>query len=195
MRSFAAPWLAGRADRAATRYHTRMSPTSLTAAEAAAADALIALALAEDLGTTGDRTGLSTIPEAARGKAAFVARLPGVVAGLPVAARVCAAVSAELRFTQLVPEGTTTTKGLTLATVEGPLRALLAAERTALNFLQRLSGVASLSRTFVDACAGLPAKVLDTRKTTPGWRLLEKYAVRAGGGGNHRLGLYDAVML
>jgi nicotinate-nucleotide pyrophosphorylase (carboxylating) len=172
-----------------------MLPTSLTAAEVAAADALVALALAEDLGTTGDRTGLSTVPEGARGKAAFVARGLGVVAGLPVAARVCAAVSAELRFVQLVPEGTTTTKGLTLATVEGPLRALLAAERTALNFLQRLSGVASLTHQFVTACAGLPAKVLDTRKTTPGWRLLEKYAVRAGGGTNHRVGLFDGILI
>ena len=172
-----------------------MTPAALTAAEAAAADALIRLALAEDLGDTGDRTSLATIPEGTHARAAFVARSPGVVAGLPVADRVCRAVSAELTFTPAVPDGTATVRGTVLANVTGPLRAILAAERTALNFLQRLSGVASLTRTFVDAAAGFPAKVLDTRKTTPGWRLLEKYAVRAGGGTNHRVGLYDGILI
>lgn len=172
-----------------------MTPSPLTPAEADAADALIRLALAEDLGAHGDRTSLATIPESARARAAFVARGVGVVAGLPVAARVCRAVSADLAFTVAVPDGTPTAPGLTLATVEGPLRAILAAERTALNFLQRLSGVATLTRRFVEAASGFRAKILDTRKTTPGWRLLEKYAVRAGGGTNHRVGLFDGILI
>jgi nicotinate-nucleotide pyrophosphorylase (carboxylating) len=196
-----------------------MTPDTLSPAEAAAADALIRLALAEDLGTTGDRTSLSTIPQDTQGRAAFVARSAGVVAGLPVAGRVCEAVGGELAyspellaffdrtnfprpelrdtltFTPEVPDGTPTRRGIVLATVSGPLRAILAAERTALNFLQRLSGVASLTRQYVEAVGGCRAKVLDTRKTTPGWRLLEKYAVRAGGGTNHRIGLYDGVLI
>ena len=172
-----------------------MTPSQLTAPEAAAADALIRLALAEDLGDTGDRTSLATIPEATRSRAAFVVRSVGVVAGLPVAERVCRAVSADLAFEPVVPDGTATARGTVLATVSGPLRAVLAAGRTALNFLQRLSGVASTTRRFVDAATGFPAQVLDTRKTTPGWRLLEKYAVRAGGGTNHRVGLYDGILI
>jgi nicotinate-nucleotide pyrophosphorylase (carboxylating) len=172
-----------------------MTPASLTPAETVAADTLIRLALAEDLGDTGDCTSRATIPESTRSRAAFVARVVGVVAGLPVAERVCRAVSAELTFTPVVPDGTPTQRGTVLATVAGPLRAVLAAERTALNFLQRLSGVASLTRKFVEAAAGFRARVLDTRKTTPGWRLLEKYAVRAGGGTNHRVGLYDGVLI
>ena len=171
-----------------------MTP-QLTSPEAAAADALIRLALTEDLGNTGDRTSLATIPEATRARAAFVARSVGVVAGLPVAELACRAVSAELTFAPAVLDGTATERGTVLATISGPLRAILAAERTALNFLQRLSGVANLTRKFVDAAAGFPAKMLDTRKTTPGWRLLEKYAVRAGGGTNHRVGLYDGILI
>jgi nicotinate-nucleotide pyrophosphorylase (carboxylating) len=196
-----------------------MTPESLTTAEAGAADALIRLALAEDLGTTGDRTSLATIPETTQGRAAFVARSVGVVAGLPIAARVCAAVGGDLSFspallefldrlsvprpeprgqltfTPEVADGTPTQRGTVLATVSGSLRAILAAERTALNFLQRLSGVASLTRKFVEAASGFRAKILDTRKTTPGWRLLEKYAVRAGGGTNHRVGLFDGILI
>ncbi len=172
-----------------------MNTSPLTPAEADAADALIRLALAEDLGTTGDRTSLATIPETTLARAAFVARSVGVVAGLPVAERVCRAVSAELTFTLTVADGTATERGTVLATVEGPLRAVLAAERTALNFLQRLSGVASLTRKYVDAASGFRTQLLDTRKTTPGWRLLEKYAVRAGGGTNHRVGLYDGILI
>jgi nicotinate-nucleotide pyrophosphorylase (carboxylating) len=168
---------------------------TLTPAEAANADTLIRLALAEDLGDTGDRTSLATISETTQARAAFVARSTGVVAGLPVAERVCAAVSPELTFTPAVPDGTATERGTVLATVSGPLRAILAAERTALNFLQRLSGVATLTRKFVDASSGFRAKMLDTRKTTPGWRLLEKYAVRGGSGTNHRVGLHDGILI
>ena len=172
-----------------------MTSSPLTPAEADATDALVRLALAEDLGAAGDRTSLATIPGATRGRAAFVARAAGVVAGLPVAGLVCEAVSAELTFTPVVADGAVVERGTVLATVAGPLRAILAAERTALNFLQRLSGVASLTRQYVEAAHGFRAEVLDTRKTTPGWRLLEKYAVRASGGTNHRVGLFDGILI
>ncbi|MBA4064357.1 MAG: nicotinate-nucleotide diphosphorylase (carboxylating) [Isosphaera sp.] len=170
-----------------------MSP--FTSEESAACRRLVDLALAEDLGDTGDRTSLATIPEDATGRAAFVARSPGVVAGLPAAGMVCAAVDPKLAFAVISPDGSPVTRGTVLAIVAGTLRAVLAAERTALNFLQRLSGVATLTRAFVDAAAGHRARLLDTRKTTPGWRLLEKYAVRCGGGSNHRVGLYDGVLI
>lgn len=163
--------------------------------EAEACRRLVELALAEDLGVAGDRTSRVLIPADQPGRAAFVARIEGVVAGLPAAALVCTAVNPDLEFTPAVEDGTAVETGTTLATVSGPLRSILAAERTALNFLQRLSGVASLTRKYVEAVAGFPAQILDTRKTTPGWRLLEKYAVRMGGGANHRLGLYDGILI
>jgi nicotinate-nucleotide pyrophosphorylase (carboxylating) len=169
--------------------------STFTAPEAAACRTLVGLALAEDLGTDGDRTSLATIPGSITGRAAFVARSPGVVAGLPAAAMVCEAIDRTLVFTPQLADGTPVERSTLLATVGGPMRSILAAERTALNFLQRLSGVASLTRKFVDAAAGFRAKILDTRKTTPGWRLLEKYAVRCGGGANHRIGLYDGVLI
>lgn len=170
-----------------------MSPFSPD--EAAACRRLIDLALAEDLGSTGDRTSLSTIPAETRSRAAFVARTAGVVAGLPAAELVCRAVDPSLTFAHDIADGSRVERGTKLATVSGSLRSILAAERTALNFLQRLSGVATLTRKFVDAAAGFRAKLLDTRKTTPGWRLLEKYAVRCGGGANHRMGLHDAILI
>lgn len=164
--------------------------------EANAARRLIALALEEDLGTTGDLTCQAVLPVGLRGAARFVARKPGVVAGLPVAALVLNAVDTTLAFFPHVPDGERLTlSGTVLATAVGPMRSLLQAERTALNFLQRLSGVATLTRLYADAIAGLPCQILDTRKTTPGWRLLEKYAVRCGGGQNHRLGLYDGILI
>jgi len=169
--------------------------STFTPDEAAACRRLIDLALAEDLGTTGDRTSLATIPPETRGRAALVARSPGVVAGLPAAELVCAAVDPALKFAISIPDGSRIERGTVLATITGPLQSLLVAERTALNFLQRLSGVASLTAKFVDAATGFPAKMLDTRKTTPGWRLIEKYAVRAGGGTNHRVGLYDGILI
>jgi nicotinate-nucleotide pyrophosphorylase (carboxylating) len=168
---------------------------TFTPDEAAACRRLIDLALAEDLGRTGDRTSLATIPAGTTATAAFVARSAGVVAGLPAAEMVCATVDPALAFTVVTPDGSRVERGTVLATVAGNLQSVLAAERTALNFLQRLSGVATLTRTFVDAAAGFPAKILDTRKTTPGWRLLEKYAVRMGGGVNHRVGLYDGILI
>jgi nicotinate-nucleotide pyrophosphorylase (carboxylating) len=168
---------------------------SFTPQETSACRTLIAAALQEDLAGVGDVTSQAIIPAALEGRASFVARSAGIVAGLPAAALVCEAVESRLRFEQRAAEGTRIQPGAVLATVSGPMRSILTAERTALNFLQRLSGVASLTRRFVDAVMGLGSKILDTRKTTPGWRLLEKYAVRAGGGHNHRLGLYDGILI
>jgi nicotinate-nucleotide pyrophosphorylase (carboxylating) len=167
----------------------------LSDAETAACRRLIELALAEDLGTAGDLTSQAVLPEELEGRAVFVARAAGTVAGLPVAGMVLQAVSSRLDFQPLVADGTAVLPGQRLAAASGPLRALLAAERTALNFLQRLSGIATRTRQFVAAVGGTKAQILDTRKTTPGWRLLEKYAVRCGGGRNHRLGLFDGILI
>jgi nicotinate-nucleotide pyrophosphorylase (carboxylating) len=173
---------------------------SFTPAETAAACRLIDLALDEDLGRrnptwVGDVTSRVLIPPGYTGEAAFVARRPGVLAGLPVIPLVLACVDEGLSVEPLLEDGTSLEPGSRIAVVRGPLYSLLTAERTALNFLQHLSGVATLTRRFVEAVAGLPVKILDTRKTTPGWRLLEKYAVRCGGGHNHRMGLYDGVLI
>jgi nicotinate-nucleotide pyrophosphorylase (carboxylating) len=169
-------------------------------AETVACRRLIELALEEDLGSTGDLTSLAVIPADLAGRAVFVARGPGVVAGLPAVALVFASLSSEsspgrLTFTPQVADGTTVTAGQQIATVGGPMRGILAGERTALNFLQHLSGIASATRQYVEAVAGLKCRVLDTRKTLPGWRLLQKYAVLMGGGTNHRLGLYDGILI
>jgi nicotinate-nucleotide pyrophosphorylase (carboxylating) len=168
---------------------------SFSSAESAACRALINLTIREDLGEAGDITTLAFIPAERTGRAAFVARSPGVLAGLPAAELVCRAVDPNLSFKRLCADGTILKRGDRLAMVEGSMRSILTAERTALNFLQRLSGVATQTRKHVDLIAGLKTRLLDTRKTTPGWRLLEKYAVRAGGGHNHRTGLYDMVLI
>jgi nicotinate-nucleotide pyrophosphorylase (carboxylating) len=168
---------------------------SFSPAESAACARLVELALAEDLADRGDITSNAFIPETLTGKAAFVARTAGVLAGLPAVELVIKHVSPALRLEALKQDGDRLAAGDHIAILSGPMRAILAAERTALNFLQRLSGVATQTRKYVDAVAGLPAKILDTRKTTPGWRLLEKYAVRMGGGSNHRVGLFDAVLI
>ena len=167
----------------------------LTSAEASAVRLLLRIALPEDLGDTGDRTSLATIPAEKRATAAFTARRSGVVAGLSVARMVCGAFDASLKFTAKLADGTAVERGTVLAELSGSLRSILAAERTALNFLQHLSGIATLTRQYVEAVAGLPVEILDTRKTTPGWRLLEKYAVRMGGGTNHRMGRHDAILI
>jgi len=167
----------------------------MTPAETGYLNLLIDFALTEDLGDEGDVTSRATIPESLRGRAAFVARSEGVLAGIEAAERVCRRVDPKLEFGPIRTDGYRVGKGETFASVEGPVRSILMAERTALNFLQRLSGIATLTRQYVNAVAGLPVKILDTRKTTPGWRLLEKYAVRMGGGMNHRLGLYDMILI
>jgi nicotinate-nucleotide pyrophosphorylase (carboxylating) len=155
---------------------------------------LVACALAEDVGT-GDVTSEATVPEGARGRARIVQKQPGVVFGLPVFEEVMRQRGVE-HVDKLVVEGQwreDVPAEVALAT--GPARALLAAERTALNFLGHLSGVATLTARFVEAVAGTGAHILDTRKTTPGLRGLEKAAVAAGGGRNHRMGLYDAILI
>ncbi len=159
------------------------------------ADLLIRLALEEDLGSAGDTTSSSVIPAGMAAKAAFICKEDFCVcAGLPVAARVFQAIDPSVKWTPLVAEGAACKRGDVMAEVEGPARSLLTGERTALNFLQRLCGVATASRRYQDA-AGPSCKILDTRKTTPGWRNLEKYAVATGGAFNHRIGLYDRVMI
>jgi nicotinate-nucleotide pyrophosphorylase (carboxylating) len=163
--------------------------------ETAACRRLVDLALQEDLGTSGDLSSQAVIPVALAGRAMFVARAEGVLAGLPAVALVAAAVDERLVLEPQTSDGCRVRPGTALAAVSGPMRGILAMERTALNFLQRLSGIASLTRRYVDAVAGLKVQILDTRKTTPGWRLLEKYAVRCGGGHNHRLGLYDGILI
>jgi nicotinate-nucleotide pyrophosphorylase (carboxylating) len=156
---------------------------------------LVQVAIAEDLGTAGDITSRALVPDSQLGAAALVARESGVVAGLEAARISFARVDGTLSWEWDCRDGTVVQPGMRLARVSGRLRSLLAGERTALNLLQRLSGVASTTRRFVDAVAGLPCKIYDTRKTTPGLRVLEKYAVRAGGGYNHRMGLHDAVLI
>ncbi len=176
----------------------------MTPAELAAARALVRLALAEDLGCglrerfdpALDATSRLTIPEGTPGAARVVARTPGVLAGLPIIELVFAALEgAPVAVAAHAADGESLAPGQTVASFAGPLRSILVAERTILNFLQRLSGVATLTRRYADAVAGTKAVVLDTRKTTPGWRLLEKYAVRQGGGHNHRVGLSDGILI
>src|SRR5438128_8640485 len=156
---------------------------------------LVELAREEDLEPAGDLTSLAVLPVGLEGQATFVARAEGVLAGLPAATIALAAIDCRLQFQALVQDGMALRPGDRLANVSGPMSGILAGERMALNFLQHLSGIATLTRRYVDAVAGLPVRILDTRKTTPGWRLLEKYAVRQGGGHNHRLGLYDGVLI
>jgi nicotinate-nucleotide pyrophosphorylase (carboxylating) len=153
-------------------------------------------ALDEDLGAAGDVTTLATVAPDAIATARFVARRPGVIAGLAVAAAAFEAVGpGQVRFEQAVEDGTVVSAGDVLATVHGPLRVVLTAERTALNFLGHLSGVATLTRCWVDAVEGTGARIRDTRKTMPGLRALEKYAVVCGGGVNHRMSLSDAALV
>jgi nicotinate-nucleotide pyrophosphorylase (carboxylating) len=158
--------------------------------------AAVRRALAEDLGTAGDVTTLATVPPDAVATARFVARRPGVVAGLAVAAAAFAEVGpGQVRFANDAEDGAAVAAGEVLATVHGPLRVILTAERTALNFLCHLSGVATLTRRWVDAVDGTGARIRDTRKTMPGLRALEKYAVVCGGGMNHRMSLSDAALV
>jgi nicotinate-nucleotide pyrophosphorylase (carboxylating) len=157
-------------------------------------DAIVELALAEDIGS-GDITTNATVPESATARGTFLAKSPGVVSGLVVAASVFRALDPMIHFQPLRRDGDGFESGDVLATVEGPARGVLTAERTALNFLQRLSGVATATAAYVDAVKGTSARIIDTRKTTPGMRLLEKAAIRHGGGHNHRVGLSDGVLI
>ena len=165
--------------------------------ECANAETLIGMALVEDLGADArvdaDLTGRSIIPPAAQGSAMIRSRSEGVIAGIPVVEMLCDRLQIKNRV--LIRDGQTALPGQPVMFLWGSMRALLALERTALNFLQRLSGVATLTSRFVSEIVGTQAAIFDTRKTTPGWRFLEKYAVRCGGGRNHRVGLYDAVLI
>jgi len=156
---------------------------------------VVRLALAEDLGRAGDVTAAACLPADARFAAVFAARRPGVVAGLDCARLAFRLLDAEVAFTPALREGDAVQSGAVLARVEGNARAVLSAERTALNLLGRLSGVATLTAAYVAAVEGAGARIADTRKTTPGLRALEKHAVRCGGGTNHRFGLDDAILI
>ena len=156
---------------------------------------VIAASLAEDLGRSGDITSLACIDVEARLTCAFVARKAGIIAGLACARLAMTALDPDARIEIYVADGDRVRAGERLAVVEAGARAVLSAERTALNLLGHLSGVATLTRAYVDAVAGTAARIIDTRKTTPGLRALEKYAVRLGGGANHRFGLDDAILI
>ncbi len=158
-------------------------------------EAILRLAVAEDLGQAGDCTSRALVPEDTAGQAAIVARQPGVIAGLPTVEMTLGAIEPRLRWSPLAEDGQAVRAGDILGRIEGPARGILAAERLLLNVLGRLSGIATLTRRYVDAVAGASARIYDTRKTTPGWRRLEKYAVRCGGGCNHRGGLDEAVLI
>jgi nicotinate-nucleotide pyrophosphorylase (carboxylating) len=154
----------------------------------------VADALAEDIGS-GDVTTLAAVPESAQARACAQAREPLVVAGLALAEAAFRGLSPAVQVACVTEDGQRVAEGKPILEVAGPARALLSAERVALNFLQRLCGIATLTAQFVDAVRGTRAQILDTRKTTPGWRRLEKYAVTCGGGRNHRLGLFDMVLI
>lgn len=154
----------------------------------------IRLWLEEDIGS-GDITTLTTIPEDRQGVGIIHVKEDGILAGIPVAEAVFRVVDPALTFQAVRQDGERIVKGTVLAEVHGSIRSILLGERLALNLMQRLSGIATRTREFVDVLDGLPTRLVDTRKTTPGHRMLEKYAVRVGGGHNHRFGLYDAVMI
>jgi nicotinate-nucleotide pyrophosphorylase (carboxylating) len=151
-------------------------------------------ALAEDIGG-GDATTLATVPETAHAKALMRAREPLVVAGIEFAEMAFDELSRKIKIKKCALEGQRLAAGENLLEISGPARAILSAERVALNFVQRLSGVATLTAQFADAVKGTSAQILDTRKTTPGWRRFEKYAVACGGGKNHRIGLFDMILI
>lgn len=160
-----------------------------------AVEALVRASLAEDLGLAGDVTARACIPETLRMKAALASRKPGVVSGVACAVAAFRLTDASTTVEVHLNDGDAVAAGQAILTVEGPARAVLAAERTALNLMSRFCGVATLTRRYVEAVSGTKARIADTRKTTPGLRALEKAAVKAGGGMNHRFGLFDAVLI
>ena len=155
---------------------------------------LIDRALAEDIGS-GDITTRAIVPDRAEGQAAILAKSDGIIAGLPVVEQVFHQVEPRIEFAAKAKEGEPIAPGDVIAVISGPLSKILTGERVGLNFLSHLSGIATHTARFVDAVSAYNAIILDTRKTTPGWRMLEKYAVRMGGGRNHRLGLYDMILI
>lgn len=157
-------------------------------------DELLDLAFAEDLGD-GDHTTLSTIPADAMGRSRLIIKEDGILAGVDVAEKVLHKVDPSIKMTVMINDGAEVKKGDVAFTAEGPIRSLLIAERTMLNIMQRMSGVATMTRRYQDELKGLHTRVLDTRKTTPGMRMLEKDAVKIGGGTNHRIGLFDMILI
>ena len=157
-------------------------------------DALLDLAFAEDLGD-GDHTTLSTIPADAMGRSRLIIKEKGILAGVDIAEKVLHKVDPSIKMEVLIHDGAEVNPGDVAFTAEGPVRSLLVAERTMINIMQRMSGVATMTRKYQDQLAGLNTRVLDTRKTTPGMRMLEKEAVRIGGGTNHRIGLFDMILI
>src|ERR1700683_2475369 len=160
-----------------------------------AIDEAVQRALDEDLGRAGDITSVATIPETTMAHAIMVARQAGVIAGLPLAVAIFQKLSPDIDIQAHARDGATVAAGVNVLTISGPARAVLAGERTALNFVGRLSGVATLTSDYVRHTAGTNMRICCTRKTTPGLRALEKYAVRCGGGFNHRFGLDDAILI
>jgi nicotinate-nucleotide pyrophosphorylase (carboxylating) len=160
-----------------------------------AIDEAVTRALEEDLGRAGDITSITTIPETTKAHAVMVARQAGVVAGLPLALAVFRELCPEIHLQAYVRDGAAVAAGVHLMTISGPARAVLTGERTALNFVGRLSGIATLTSNYVRKTTGTRLRICCTRKTTPGLRALEKYAVRCGGGFNHRFGLDDAILI
>jgi len=160
-----------------------------------AIDEAVMRALEEDLGRSGDITSIATIPEATKAHAVMVARQAGVIAGLPLALAVFRKLCPEIHLQAYVRDGAAVAEGVHLMTISGPARAVLSGERTALNFVGRLSGIATLTSNHVRKTTGTHLRICCTRKTTPGLRALEKYAVRCGGGFNHRFGLDDAILI
>lgn len=160
-----------------------------------AIDEAVTRALAEDLGRAGDVTSAATIPPAVHAHAILVARQAGMIAGLPLAVAVFQRLSADINIQAHVRDGNAVAKGVNVLTISGPARAVLAGERTALNFVGRLSGIATLTSNYIRHAGVTKTRICDTRKTTPGLRALEKYAVRCGGGFNHRFGLDDAILI
>jgi nicotinate-nucleotide pyrophosphorylase (carboxylating) len=156
---------------------------------------IVQWAVREDLDRQQDWTTVALVPPEAIGRAALVVRRSGVVAGMSAVPVALAEMESQIELADAATDGSNLTAGSRLATLAGPARSLLTCERLILNLLGRLSGIATLTRHYVDAVAGTKARIYDTRKTTPGWRRLEKYAVRCGGGFNHRLGLFDAVLI
>jgi nicotinate-nucleotide pyrophosphorylase (carboxylating) len=184
-----------------TDSHTPDTPPVIDAATLECADVLIRLALDEDLQDRGDVTSLATVPEDAHATVNIVCREPGRLCGGVLIDRVYSALcqrsddNAAVDLQVKLPDGAQLEKGSVVASVSGPVRLLLTGERTVLNFLIHLSGIASLTARFVDRATGSDAVILDTRKTLPGYRLLHKYAVRCGGGTNHRMGLFDGMLI
>jgi len=156
---------------------------------------LLEMAIAEDVDSIGDLTSKATLPPDLMGKATLVGRTDGILAGIETGERVLKKLAPDAEWFSLVQDGASIKHGTEIAKIQGPIRGILSAERIILNFIQRLSGIASLASKFVTKVKDLPVKILDTRKTTPGWRYLDKFAVRCGGGCNHRMNLSDGILI